>query len=64
LAEDLPTSSAVGKGVGRVIEVTAIADTASATERVQELLIGLKRRKLGKHSSIVCGANSSGSLIH
>ena len=44
LAEDGPTSGGVTEGIGRVITVTAIADTASATKRVQELLISLKRR--------------------
>jgi len=32
-----------------------IADTACATESMQELLIGLKRRELGKHPSKLVG---------
>jgi hypothetical protein len=42
LAEDRPTSCGVSQGVWRVIGVFAIAYTACATERVQELLIGLE----------------------
>jgi len=44
LAENGPASGGVTRRVGRVIDVTAIAETACATKRVQELLIGLKRR--------------------
>ena len=44
LAEDGPTSRGVTQRVGGVIGISAIAETACATERTQELLIGLKRR--------------------
>ncbi len=42
LTEDRPTSGSVPQRIGRIIDVPAIADTACATKRVQELLIGLK----------------------
>jgi hypothetical protein len=42
LAEDRPPSGGVRQGVGRVIDLSAIADAACATKRMQELLIGLK----------------------
>src|SRR5215471_6204065 len=57
LAEDRPTSRGVSQGLGGVVGRSAIAETACATERVQELLIGLKRRELGKHPSVVRGAS-------
>src|SRR5215469_6100052 len=56
LAEDRPTSSGVAQGVGRIIDISAIAETARAAKRVQELLVGLKRRQGGKHPSISCSA--------
>jgi hypothetical protein len=56
LAEDRPASGGVTQGVGRVIDITAIAETPCAAERVQKLLIGLKRLQVGKHPSIVCAA--------
>ena len=42
LAEDRPTGRGVSQGVGSVIDVSAIAEAACATERVQELLVSLK----------------------
>lgn len=56
LSEDRSTSRGVAQGVGRVIDVSAIAKAACATKSVQELLIGLKRRQLGKHPGISCWA--------
>ena len=42
LTEDRPTSGSLPQRIGRVVDVSAIADTACATKCVQELLIGLK----------------------
>ena len=56
LAKDGPTCGGITQGIGRVIDLSDIAETACAAERVQELLIRLKRRQLGKHSSIACRA--------
>jgi hypothetical protein len=57
LAEDRPSRRGVSQVGGRVMGVSAIAETARATERVQELLIALKRREFGKHPGVVRGAN-------
>ena len=62
LAEDGPTGGGVSQGVGSVIDVSAIAETACATERVQELLIGLKRWKFGKHPSHTLSGPSGASI--
>jgi hypothetical protein len=56
LTEDGPTSRGVTQGVGRVFDVSAIADTACPAKRVQELFVGLKRRQLREHPTIGCGA--------
>jgi hypothetical protein len=57
LAEDRPTSGALFQRSGRVVGRSAFAETACATYRVQELLIGLKRRELAKHPTVGCRAN-------
>jgi hypothetical protein len=40
LSEDWPSSGAVGQGFWRIFNVSAIADTPGAAERVQKLFIG------------------------
>ena len=52
LTKDRPTSRCLSHGAGRVIDVSAVTNTACASERLQELLIGLKRQKLRKHPRI------------
>jgi hypothetical protein len=52
LTKNRPASRSVRQGVRRVIDVSAITDTACASEGVQELLIGLKLRQLRKHPRI------------
>jgi hypothetical protein len=52
LTKDRPTSRCVSQAVGRVIDISAITETARASEFVQKLFIGSKRRKLGKHPRI------------
>jgi hypothetical protein len=42
LTEDRPASGSVPQRIGRVINISTIADTACSTKRVQEFLIGLK----------------------
>src|ERR1700722_4364145 len=56
LAEDGPTGRGVTQGIGGVLDISAIADTACAAESMQESLIGLKRWQLGKHPSVTYGA--------
>src|SRR5271156_5512597 len=55
LAEDRPSGRSVRQRGGSVIDVSAIAETAGAAERIQELLICIERRKFGKHTAIVRG---------
>src|SRR5271154_469445 len=52
LTKNRPASRRVSQGVRRVIDVSAITDTACASEGVQELLIGLKLRQLREHPRI------------
>ena len=44
LAEDRPSSGRRAERIGSIVGVSAIADPARTPERVQELLIRLKRR--------------------
>src|ERR1700760_1366285 len=52
LTKNRPASRSVSQGVSRVINVSAITETACASEGVQELLIGLKLRQLTEHPRI------------
>src|ERR1700733_15950763 len=52
LTKNRPSSRSVSQGIGSVIDVSAITETACASERVQKLLIGLKGRKFRKHPRI------------
>jgi hypothetical protein len=56
LAEDGPTGGGVTQGIRGVFDISAVADATCTTKRVQELLIGLKRWQLGKHSTVSCRA--------
>src|SRR5690349_17637038 len=56
LTEDGPASRGGTQGLRRISNVSAIADTPGTTKRVQELLIGLKRREIGKLPRVTCGA--------
>src|SRR5271163_2630234 len=52
LTKNRPSSRSVSQGIGSVIDVSAITETACASERVQKFLIGLKGRKFRKHPRI------------
>src|SRR6204780_5231289 len=52
LTKDRPSSRSFSQGIGSVIDVSAITETACASERVQKFLIGLKGRKFRKHPPI------------
>ena len=52
LAKDRPSSRSVSQGIGSVLDVSAITETACASKRVQKFLIGLKGRKFRKHPGV------------
>ena len=56
LTEDRPPSRGITQRFGGVTDISAIADATGAAERVQELLICLERRQLGKHPGVCGGA--------
>src|SRR5712671_1274282 len=59
LTEDGPASGCVPQSLGRIIDVSTSTNAASTTQRMQELLISLKRREIGKHPCVTCGAEGS-----